>query len=90
MTDLPIACSLTPAQRQDRRRDLLSGLISEAARHETLTSGYRWWFDALHRGDFARLSQRRPLWDLVMLLLLFGVTAGAFTGVYLGFRRIFR
>ena len=52
--------------------------------------GYRWWFEALHRGDFARLSQIRPLWDLIMLSLLVGVTVGAFTGVYLGFRRVFR
>jgi hypothetical protein len=52
--------------------------------------GYRWWFDALHRGDIARLSQKRPLWDVVMLSLLLGVTVGVFTGVYMGFRRVFR
>lgn len=51
--------------------------------------GYRWWFKALHRGDLAMLRQKRPLWDLIMLSLLVGVTAGAFTGVYLGYRRIF-
>ena len=50
--------------------------------------GFRWWFDALHRGDFATLSQKRPLWDFIMLPLLIGVTIGAITGVYLGFRRL--
>ncbi len=52
--------------------------------------GYRWWFEALHRGDFAGLSRQRPLWDIVMLTLLAGVTVGAVTGVYLGFRRLTR
>ncbi len=50
--------------------------------------GFRWWFHALHRGDFATLSQKRPLWDFIMLPLLIGVTIGAITGVYLGFRRL--
>ena len=52
--------------------------------------GYRWWFEALHRGDFAGLSRQRPLWDIVMLTLLAGVTVGAVTGVCLGIRRLIR
>ena len=48
---------------------------------------YRWLFSALHRGDLAFL-RTRPLWDIVMLLLLLGVTSGCVTGAYMGFRRL--
>jgi hypothetical protein len=50
--------------------------------------GYRWLFQALHRWDFAPALNRRPLWDLVVLTLLLGVTAVSMTGLYLGYRRI--
>lgn len=50
--------------------------------------GYRWLFQALHRWDFAPVLSRRPLWDLVVLTLLLGVTAVSLTGLYLGYRRI--
>lgn len=49
---------------------------------------YRWLFQALHRWDFAPALNRRPLWDLVVLTLLLGVTAVSLTGLYLGYRRI--
>jgi uncharacterized iron-regulated membrane protein len=49
---------------------------------------YRWWFAALHRGDFAALARVRPLWDLWFLPLLLGVTASAITGTWLGFKRL--
>ena len=48
----------------------------------------RWVFEALHRGDFHALARLRPGWDIMMLMLLFGVTAGALTGVVLGYRRL--
>jgi hypothetical protein len=51
---------------------------------------YRWLFQALHRWDFAAPLHRRPLWDLVVLPLLLGVTALSFTGLYLGLRRLRR
>jgi hypothetical protein len=51
---------------------------------------YRWLFGALHRGDFAAAVRRRPLWDVVMLTLLSGVTASAVTGTWLGARRLLR
>ncbi len=50
----------------------------------------RWLFHGLHRGDFAAWVRQRPVWDIFMLLLLFGVTSGSITGVYLGFKRITR
>jgi hypothetical protein len=49
---------------------------------------YRWLFEGLHRGDFAAVIRQRPLWDLLMLMLLGGTTAGALTGVYLAWRRV--
>ncbi len=51
---------------------------------------YRWLFNALHQGDFHPLVRLRPLWDLLMLLALGGVSIGVATGVYLGFRRVTR
>jgi len=48
----------------------------------------RWLFLGLHRGDFTSLMRRRPLWDLILLTLLIGVTVGALTGVWLGYRRL--
>ncbi|MCH7530589.1 MAG: peptidase [Gemmatimonadetes bacterium] len=50
---------------------------------------YRWFFSALHSGDFSPLLRSRPLWDVVMLLLLSGVTVGAVSGVVLAKRRLF-
>ena len=48
----------------------------------------RWLFLGLHRGDFTSLMRRRPLWDLILLPLLIGVTVGALTGVWMGYRRL--
>jgi hypothetical protein len=48
---------------------------------------YRWWFLALHRGDFHSLLRTRPVWDLVMLVLLVGVTIVCGTGFYTGVKR---
>jgi hypothetical protein len=49
---------------------------------------YRWLFEGLHRFDFAAALRQRPWWDVLMLTLLGGVTVGAFTGVYIGYRRL--
>jgi predicted DCC family thiol-disulfide oxidoreductase YuxK len=50
---------------------------------------YRWLHYGLHRGDFPLLRER-PIWDAWMLPLLAGVTLGALTGTWMGFRRITR
>jgi len=50
----------------------------------------RWLFLGLHRGDFTSLLRQRPLWDLLMLPLMIGVTIGAITGVWMGYRRLTR
>ena len=47
----------------------------------------RWIRTGLHDFDFPGLSAR-PLWDLVVLMLLAGVTAGAITGAWLSIKRV--
>ena len=49
---------------------------------------HRWLFLGLHRGDFTAALRRRPLWDLIMLPLLLGVTIGALSGVWMAWRRV--
>ena len=51
---------------------------------------WRWVFHALHRGDFSAVVRARPVWDLMMWLLLLGVTVGTATGTWMGVRRIVR
>jgi hypothetical protein len=52
--------------------------------------GQRWLFSGLHRLDFAQWLRVRPVWDVVMLVLLLGGLAGTATGVYLALQRIKR
>jgi uncharacterized iron-regulated membrane protein len=51
---------------------------------------HRWLFLGLHRGDFTSLMRTRPLWDLILLPLMLGVTAAAITGVWMAYRRLTR
>lgn len=51
--------------------------------------GYRWLHQGLHRMDFAAVMRGRPQWDILMLLLMSGVTMVCVTGTYLGCRRLF-
>jgi hypothetical protein len=64
--------------------DPVSGEIM--AKFDPGARGYRWWHEALHRWDFSSLLRRRPLWDLMMLTLMAGVTMVSVTGVYLAFK----
>lgn len=50
----------------------------------------RWLFLGLHRGDLAGWMRERPIWDLILLPLLAGVTLGALTGTWIGFKRLLR
>lgn len=51
---------------------------------------YRWFFYGLHRGDFSMFLRSRPVWDILMLTFLFGVTMVCATGSYMAIRRLRR
>src|SRR5262249_53878119 len=51
---------------------------------------YRWLHQGLHTLDLAPALRARPMWDVVMLLLLSGTTVIAATGAYVGIRRLTR
>lgn len=46
MQELPIACTLTPAEIEARRTTLLPGLVAQAAERISLPNGFRWRFEA--------------------------------------------
>jgi uncharacterized iron-regulated membrane protein len=48
----------------------------------------RWLFQMLHSWDWLPLLERRPLWDIVMVLLSLGGLALSVTGVVIGWRRL--
>jgi hypothetical protein len=50
----------------------------------------RWLFNGLHSLDFSFLYSSRPLWDIVMLVLLGGGLVSSFLGLYLGIGRVRR
>ena len=75
----------------DGERIYLDGTTGELAYAvDTSQRSYRWLFAALHRGDFAAIVRLRPIWDLMMWVLMLGVTVGAASGVWLGVDRIAR
>ena len=50
----------------------------------------RWLFAMLHSWDWLPLLERRPLWDVLMIVLSLGGTALSMTGVVIGWRRLGR
>lgn len=44
MTDLPVACTLSPEERAARGDDLLIGLVREATERHAIEGGYRFVF----------------------------------------------
>ena len=65
----------------DSRAGILVDRLSRGARI------YRWLFSGLHSWDWPWLAARRPLWDVVVLVLLAGGTGVAATGLGLAWRR---
>jgi uncharacterized iron-regulated membrane protein len=68
--------------------DAVSGEL--LAKMDRGARGYRWLHEGLHRMDFTAAVRGRPQWDLLMLLLMSGVTVVCVTGTYLGYRRLLR
>lgn len=48
----------------------------------------RWLFQMLHSWDWLPLLQRRPIWDVVIVVLSLGGLALSATGVVIGVRRL--
>lgn len=52
--------------------------------------GQRWLFSGFHRFDFAPWLRQRPVWDIIVLILMLGGTGVTATGAYLALLRIKR
>jgi hypothetical protein len=50
----------------------------------------RWLFNGLHSLDFRFWYDKRPLWDIGMIVLSLGALAASAIGLVFGFRRLFR
>jgi hypothetical protein len=68
--------------------DSVSGMI--VAKIDRGAQAYRWLHAGLHRLDFSAALRGRPQWDMIMLLLMAGVTIVCGTGAYLGWRHVAR
>ena len=68
----------------DPHRGELVALTHRSSRLE------RWLFNGLHSLDFAFWYDKRPLWDIGMILLSLGALATSGIGIYLGCRRLQR
>jgi hypothetical protein len=68
----------------DPKRSELVALTHRLSRIE------RWLFNGLHSLDFAFWYDRRPLWDIGMIVLSLGALATSGIGLYLGVKRLRR
>ncbi|MEM6830514.1 MAG: PepSY domain-containing protein [Bacteroidota bacterium] len=59
-------------------------------RHENTSRLNRWLYHGLHSLDFPALFFRRPLWDIVMIVLMLGGTSVSVTGLVLTWKWIKR
>lgn len=75
---------------EDRTRLYLDPRTGELLRKVDPSSrASRWWFSALHRFDVGPLNSR-PLWDIVMLPLMLGVSLLCLIGLWVGIARLRR
>jgi hypothetical protein len=51
---------------------------------------WRWLFSALHQWDFSAGLRQRPVWDIVVVTLLLGLSTLSLTGIWLGARYLLR
>ncbi len=86
---LPVYRIISHDPRHDRYYfDPLTGAL--LASFDSNARWYRWLHQGLHTLDFTPGLRSRPVWDVVMLLLLSGATVIAATGAYVGIRRLRR
>jgi hypothetical protein len=76
---------------EDATHIYLDAATGELVRYvDGATRWYRWLHSGLHSFDFSAWLRKRPLWDIVVLVLLAGTTISCFTGAWLSIRRIGR
>jgi hypothetical protein len=86
---LPVVRITVPAMQDTRfYLDHITGQVSAIA--DPGARGFRWVHLGLHRLDFFGWLRARPLWDIVTLPLMLGVTAVCVFGVWLGARKLLR
>jgi hypothetical protein len=87
IVELPVYRAV--ATNADRTRyyiDAVSGAIVNVV--DGNSRWYRWLHEGLHRMDFTPTLRARPLWDVIMLVLMSAVTTICSTGAILGIRRL--
>jgi hypothetical protein len=88
--------SLLPVYRvvladAEQTRLYLSATTGELLRYiDGGSRWYRWLHNGLHSFDFSAGLRKRPLWDIVVLVLLGGTTIACVTGAWMSIRRIGR
>jgi uncharacterized iron-regulated membrane protein len=85
---LPVYRMILPGSGTRYYVDPVAGML--VAKFDANAQAYRWLHEGLHRLDFTASWRGRPQWDVLMLVLLCGVTLVCVTGAYLGFRRLTR
>lgn len=58
------------------------------ARADANRRWHRWLFGAIHRLDFAAWIRVRPVWDVILIVLMLSGVAVSASGVYLALRRV--
>src|SRR5690606_15622757 len=82
---LPVYRAILDDEGQTRLYiDPATGSVATVSANDRLS---RWTRVGLHRLDFS-FMKARPVWDLLVILLLAGVTLVCFTGTWMSFRRI--
>ena len=85
---LPVYRVIQNTSRTRYYFDSVSGEL--VAKIDRNAQAYRWLHQGLHRLDFVTALRGRPQWDVLMLLLMAGVTLVCGTGAYLGYRHVAR
>jgi len=68
--------------------DLSTGQV--VLKHEKLSRLERWLYHGLHSLDFKFIFYKRPLWDIIMIVLMLGGTAASMSGLVLTWKWIKR
>ncbi len=85
----PVTLPVIRVLSDDGTRYYLDAVSGELlSKFDAGARGYRWLHLGLHRMDFAAVLRARPLRDVLMWLLLGGVTLVCATGFWLGIRRL--